>query len=88
MSIANKIRSLRLKKRMTMKEIAGRIGVPSSTYRDWEYGRKISAEKLQKLADAFEISVSELMTGEKDDRKDLKRAIQLIEEVLHILRKI
>lgn len=88
MSIGSKIRSMRLKKRMTIKEIASQVGVPSSTYRDWEYGRKISADKLENLANAFEISVSELMNGDKDDRKDLKRAIQLVEEVLYILRKI
>lgn len=88
MTIGNKIRSLRLKNRMTIKEIAMQIGVPSSTYRDWEYGRKITAEKLQKLADVFEVSISELMNGDKDDRKELKRAVQLIEEVLSILRKI
>lgn len=88
MSIGNKIRSLRLKNRMTIKEIATQVGVPSSTYRDWEYGRKISAEKLQNLANAFEVSVSELMNGDKDDRKELKKAIQLVEEALHILRKI
>lgn len=64
MSIATKIRSLRLKNRMTIKEIAMQIGVPSSTYRDWEYGHKISAEKLQNLADAFEVSISELMNGD------------------------
>lgn len=88
MSIASRIRALRLGRRMTIKAIAMQIGVPASTYRDWEYGRKVSAEKLLKLADAFEVSISELISGEGANRKELKKATQLLEGALQILRKI
>lgn len=88
MSIARKIRSFRQDRRMTIKEIAARIGVPPSTYRDWEYGRKINADKLQKLADAFEVSMAELTGGDNTNRNGLRKVTQLLEEALGILRKI
>ncbi len=88
MNIARKIRSFRLSRRMTIKEVAARIGVPPSTYRDWEYGRKINAEKLQTLADAFEISMDELTGRDDAHRSGLRKAILLLEEALGILRRI
>ena len=38
MKLEQRIRNIRVKKKMTMKETAKKIGVSISTYRDWEYG--------------------------------------------------
>ena len=88
MSLAKKLRILRLRQRMTIKELAALIQVPASTYRDWEYGRKISAEKISKLAEVFEVSINELMGEDEKSPKELTKAIFIIEEALQLLRKI
>ncbi len=88
MKLGSKLRSLRLSKRMTIKEVAGRIKVAPSTYRDWEYGRKVSAEKLGMLSDLFEISTPELIGRSQESGSELSKVIQLLEESLLRLRKI
>lgn len=51
-----------------MRETARRIGVPETTYREWEYGRKIcGAEPYRKIARAFGISISELFGEDHSD---------------------
>ncbi len=46
-----------------MKEVAEAIGVPSSTYREWEMGTKISGEPYLALSQLFGVSLSYLMYG-------------------------
>lgn len=48
-----------------MKQVAQKIEVPVSTYRDWEYGRAIQGAPYVKIANVFGISLFELLTGEK-----------------------
>lgn len=43
-----------------MRKAAKRIGVPESTYREWEYGRSIRGSLYPKIAEAFEIQLEEL----------------------------
>lgn len=43
-----------------MREAARRIGVPETTYRDWEYGNAIQGEPYPRIAKAFGISLDEL----------------------------
>ena len=65
MSIGNRLRKLRTEKRLTLSQVAKYVGVPVSTYRDWEYGKSIRGEPYEKLAELFEVSLVELMTGKK-----------------------
>ncbi|MBK8202439.1 MAG: helix-turn-helix transcriptional regulator [Bdellovibrionales bacterium] len=44
-----------------MREAARRIGVPESTYREWEYGRKIRGEPYLQIAKTFGVSIEELL---------------------------
>ena len=89
MNLAKKIRAIREKKKMTMKETAKKVGVSVSTYRDWEYGRKIPASRISKIAKALAISTNELLEElSKKDSKHLEQAIFLIEEALKSLKKI
>lgn len=55
MKITQKIRQLRKERKMTLKETAKLLCVPVSTYRDWEYGRKIPADAAIKLAEVFDV---------------------------------
>jgi transcriptional regulator with XRE-family HTH domain len=84
MKLNNKLRALRQAKRMTMKKIATLIGIPVSTYRDWEYGSKVPAEKIHEIAKIFQISVSELFGTEADSNKE--KLICLLEEALDLVK--
>lgn len=63
-AIGNKLEKFRKKKNITLKEMARRIGVPVSTYRDWEYGREIKGEPYLKIAAVLNISLYELLGSE------------------------
>lgn len=86
MKIAKKIRELRIERKMTLKETAKHLEVPVSTYRDWEYGRKIPADAAIKLAEIFDVPMS-IFSGRGVSRDaDLERAVALMEEALKIVR--
>jgi transcriptional regulator with XRE-family HTH domain len=62
MSVNEKIRSIREAKGLTQEQVAEKTGISSSVYGDIERGEndpKLS--KLQKIAEAFEIQLSELV---------------------------
>jgi len=86
MKLAQKIRKLRLERKMTLKETAKLLDVPASTYRDWEYGRKIPADAILKLAEAFDVPINVFTHRETNPGADLQMAIDLIEEALKIVR--
>ncbi len=86
MNLSQKIRKYRIDKRMTLKETAKRLEIPVSTYRDWEYGRKIPAEVISKLSEVFEIPLSAFMENPSPHKKDLASAIALLEEALKIVK--
>ena len=51
-----------------MREAARRIGVPETTYREWEYGRAIRGEPYVKIALAFGVTLDALLgTSDKSD---------------------
>jgi transcriptional regulator with XRE-family HTH domain len=46
--------------------------IPASTFTDWKNGRSTpKIEKLQKIADFFDVSVDYLLTGKEDSVSDL-----------------
>jgi transcriptional regulator with XRE-family HTH domain len=61
--ISKRIKELREAKNLTIKATAGYLGVPPSTYREWEQGTKISGEPYEALAELFGVSLHYLMTG-------------------------
>ena len=81
--IAKRLRQLRMKKGMTLKEVARKIGVPESTYRDWEYGRSIQGEPYVLLAQVFDVSVYELLTGEQPKVPHLFHNIDELKRILY-----
>lgn len=44
-----------------MREAAKRIGVPETTYREWEYGRAIRGEPYIRIARAFGVTLDALL---------------------------
>jgi transcriptional regulator with XRE-family HTH domain len=63
---AARLQSQRSKLELTQKQMAFKLGVPQTTYREWEYGRRIlNPEMLLKISSVCQISLHELITGEK-----------------------
>lgn len=55
-------------KGVRMSDVSRETGVSYSTFTDWKTGRYTpKADKMQKIADYFGVTVEYLMTGEKND---------------------
>jgi transcriptional regulator with XRE-family HTH domain len=67
---------------LTIKECAEFLGVSSSTYRDWEYGRAITGEPYLKIAELFGISILELFG------KSPSKSISTLNEIEHIVDEL
>lgn len=68
MSLAQKLKQLRLQADLTQEQLAARIGVSSRTIKHWEHGtRTPSTVSLVALAGCFHVSVDWLLgcAGEK-----------------------
>src|SRR5262245_9479473 len=73
--ISDRLRRLRVENQMSMKQVADRIGVPLSTYRDWEYGKSIRGEPYPELAALYGVSVHELITGRTAEKSEIVKAL-------------
>lgn len=84
-TIGQRLKRLRLKSGLTITEAAQVLGVSPSTYREWEYGRAIRGEPYAKIAEAFHVTLSELLLGEKPA---MSRAWALAEAIEDALGKL
>lgn len=64
-SIHERLRKFRLKAGLTLQQVSDRTGIPVSTYKEWENGRQIRGEPYLLLARVYQVSLQELITGEK-----------------------
>ena len=78
-SLGKRLKRLRTLKDLSIKEVALRVGVPQTTYREWENDRKIVGEPYVELAKVFETSVYELITGEARTDQALIASLSNIE---------
>lgn len=78
-SLGDRLKKLREKKGLSVKEVSDKIGVPLTTYREWEHGRKIVGEPYIELSKVFEVSIYELISGEKSSSTDLVKSVETIE---------
>lgn len=58
-----RLKRIREKRGITPLQMAKAIGVPVSTYREWEYGRAIRGEPYLRIAEVLNVSLYELFTG-------------------------
>lgn len=77
--IGNMIKKCRLEMGMTQAELAEKVGVSDKTVSKWEKGYTVPKSIVfAKLADALEISVTELFDGERKEK---------VEPVNHVQKK-
>src|SRR6266436_7191692 len=69
MSFSRSLKQFRESENLSQREVARRIGVNESTYRQWEYGTTISGEPYPKIAEAFGITLDELFGLAKNPGK-------------------
>jgi len=81
-TLGQRLRQLRIKNKKSQKQIAALVGVPASTYRDWEYGKQIKGEPYAQLAKALNVSLVELLTGEAPLKGSLMVDISELEDIV------
>ena len=61
---------LRDEKGISDYQVAKDVGIPRSTFSDWKKGKYVPKnEKLQKIADYFDVSLQYLTTGENAEKE-------------------
>jgi transcriptional regulator with XRE-family HTH domain len=78
-AFGTRLKHLREERDLGVAELAKKIGIPASTYREWEYGRAIKGEPYVGIANALNISLQELMTGEKPNKNQLLKKFEHLE---------
>ncbi len=69
---------------LTQREAAEVLGVPLSTYKEWEYGRRVQGESVYvKLSEVLEVNLKTLLTGESQYEKE-----ELIKKVHNAVRQL
>ena len=82
-TIGDRLKSYREAKKISVSEVARKVGVSPSTYREWEYGRKIKGEPYVRLAEVLGVSINTLLTGTKSK---FKEDILMLEEIVNRLK--
>ena len=82
-----RLKKLRKSKGLTINELSAKTGISASTYKEWEAGRQIRGEPYSKLAEVLEVSLHELITGEKPKANQLVEMIDQVEYLLQRMKK-
>ena len=83
---AAEIKRLRKNKKLTQAQLADIIGVSSKTVSKWETGKCMPDYSVVKaLCDELEITVAELMDGEKSEEKSVRTYDE--EQIMDLLKK-
>jgi transcriptional regulator with XRE-family HTH domain len=84
LDFGKRLRSLRVLHRLSLKEASLLIGVPVTTYRDWEYGKRIQGQPYINIARAFGITLNQLFGVDDSDltlEQKLDAAINELQQV-------
>lgn len=85
--LGNRLRRLRQDRELSIEDVARKLGVSSSTYREWENGRSIRGEPYVRMRDLFQISLEELMTGKRGEGSRVLGQIDSLENHVKSLRE-
>jgi len=64
-TIHTRLKRFRTRRGLSIKTVSALSGIPISTYKEWENGRQIRGEPYPILAEALQVTLQELITGEK-----------------------
>lgn len=84
-TFSKRLIAFRNAKEMSINQVAKKLGVSPSTYRTWEYGASIKGEPYVELAKIFDVSLNELLTGEKSS---IEIYLTKIEDQVKFIRSI
>ncbi|MDE7424615.1 MAG: helix-turn-helix domain-containing protein [Lachnospiraceae bacterium] len=71
------LKELRRQNNMTQEQLGQRVGVTNKTVSRWETGKYMPPiECLKLLSDIYQISINEILTGEKLNEEDYKEAAE------------
>ena len=87
-TVGKRLKFYRVRKKLSMKQVAEILGVPASTYRDWEYGKAIQGEPYAKLAEVLDINLIELLTGKSTHNRNLIDEIEKLENSVKTIKRI
>lgn len=68
-------------------QIALKIGVAESTYRDWENGRRIQGEPYKKIAEALEMNILDLLGIKQEGRRYVEEQLERMESCIKNIRE-
>lgn len=83
---SERLRLYRKKCGFSVAEVAKKLNVSASTYRDWEYGRQIKGEPYMKLAEIYGVSLMELLAGRNTDKDQIFKDLDEIESLCRKIR--
>ncbi len=88
-TISKRLRTFRLISGLSMREAAKRIGVPETTYREWEYGRAIRGEPYIRIARTFGVSLDTLFANNISSRQPTEHDFdRIISEIQALKTKV
>ena len=92
-NFAERLKLLRKKSGLTQEELAERIGVSIMTLRRWEWGERTPRmDEIEKLVEAIDVTVDELLNGKNSEKWVLKivigdedeEMVDLTHDMLHV----
>lgn len=86
-TIHARLKKFRHQHGLTIQEVSNRTKIPASTYKEWENGRQIRGEPYVLLADLYQVSLQELITGRKSDPAAVMAKLDGIQSEMDQLRK-
>jgi transcriptional regulator with XRE-family HTH domain len=86
-TFAQRITRLRRQRKLTQKQIAEVLGIPLSTYKEWEYGRRIQGEEVYaRLAEVLEVNLKTLLTGAKSSGQE--EVLEMLDGAIDQLKEL
>ena len=94
--VSRRIKAIRIEKRISQTDVAEKIGMERSNYNRMENrGEKLSVDLLEKIADALDVSIIQLISDNADDMPPttldvdrLKKRSEELEDRLHDKQQI
>ena len=88
MEMGKKLKILREDSGLSIKKIAQSLNISPSTYREWEYGRKIQGEPYLAICQLYQISLNELFSNQNTDYLEFLELVNQVKSSLSRLELI